>query len=86
MNSLDVQQHHQNIQIRSQNIMLKKIPATVGVNAPLQIPYVPDIASITNSYTNSTSNITHPPKYERLHRNWLPEKELNKNWFHTRNI
>ena len=54
--------------------MLKKIPATVGVNAPLQIPYVPDIAYITNSYTNSTSNITHPPTYERLHRNFPPKK------------
>ena len=74
MNYLIVQHNHQNIQIRSQNIMLKKIPATVGVNAPLQIPYVPDIASITNSYRNSTSNITHPPTYERLHRNFPPKK------------
>ena len=42
MNSLDVQQHHQNIQIRSQNLMLKQILATIGDNVPLHIPDVPD--------------------------------------------
>ena len=81
-----VHQHHQNIQIISQNIMLNQIISSVDINVPLHIQDVPDILSRTNISTTSTSNITHPPKYERLHRNWLPEKELNKNWFHTRNI
>ena len=43
MNYLVVQQHHQNIQMRSQNIMLNQILASVGVNAPLHIPDVTDI-------------------------------------------
>ena len=71
---LVVKQQHENIQMRSQNIMLRKILAYVGVNVSVNIPHVPDIASITNIYTTSTSNITHPPIYERLHSNLLPEK------------
>ena len=55
--------------------MLKKILAYVGVNVPLHITYVTDIAFIKISYKTSTSNITHPPTYERLHKHLLPEKE-----------
>ena len=86
MNYLIVQQHNQNIQMRSQNIMLKQIIASVGVNVPLHIPDVPDIASIKNISTNSTSNVTYTTTYERLNRHFLPEKELKKKWFHSRNI
>ena len=43
MNYLVVQQHHQNVQILSQNLMLKQILATAGVNVSLHIPDVPDI-------------------------------------------
>ena len=56
--------------------MLKQILASIGVNVPLHIPDVPDILARTNISTTSTSNITHPPKYERLHRYLLPEKEV----------
>ena len=86
MNSLVVQQHHQNIQMLSHNLMLKKILANVSVNVPRQIPDVTDIVYLTKFSTTSTSDITHPPTYEHLHRHLLPEKEGNKNWFHTRNI
>ena len=54
--------------------MLKQILATIGVNVPLHIPDITDIASITNISTNSPSDITNPPTYEHLHRNLLPEK------------
>ena len=74
MNTLVTQQHHQNIQMRSQNIMLNKIIATVGVNLPLHIPDVPDISSLTNISKNSTSKISHKPTYEHIHRDLLPEK------------
>ena len=72
MNYLIVQQHNQNIQMRSQNLMLKQILANVGVNVPLHIPDVPDISSLTNISTNSTFDITHPPTYEHLHRHFIP--------------
>ena len=75
---LVVKQQHENIQMRSQNIMLRKILAYVGVNVSVNIPHVPDIASITNIYTTSTSNITHPHTYEHIHRHLLPEKEGKK--------
>ena len=55
--------------------MLKQILATIGDNVPLHIPDVPDIASLTNISTTSTSDITHTPTYEHLHRNLLPERE-----------
>ena len=84
MNYLIVQHNHQNIQIRSQNLMLKKILATAGVNFPLHITDVPDTASLTKISTNSTSDITHPPTYKHLHRNFLPKKKETTNWFHTR--
>ena len=61
MNSLVVQQHHQNIQICSQNIMLKQILGTVGVNISLHIPDVPAISSVTDISTSSTSDMPHPP-------------------------
>ena len=77
MNYLVVQQHHQNIQMRSKNLMLKQILANVGFNVPLRIPDVCYIASLNNIYTTSTYDITHPPTYEHLHRNLLPEKEGN---------
>ena len=77
MNSLVVQQNHQNIQMRSQNLMLSQILATVSINAPLHIIYVPDIASLTNISTTSSADITHPPTYKHLHRHFLPEKEGN---------
>ena len=63
MNSLVVQQHHQNVQIRSQNIMLKQILVTSGVNVPLHITDVPYIPSLTKIYTSSTSDIPHPPTF-----------------------
>ena len=74
MNSLVVQQHHQNVQIRSQNIVLKQFLATAGVNVSLHIPDVPDISSVTYISTSSTSNMPHPPTFEHLPRNLLPKK------------
>ena len=74
MNSLVVQQHHQNVQIRSHNLMLKQLLATAGVNVSLHIPDVPDISSVTDISTSSTSNMPHPPTFEELPRNLLPKK------------
>ena len=78
MNYLIVQQHHQNIQMQTQKLMSKKILATIGVNIPLHIPDVTDIAYLTIISTTSTSNITHPHTYEHIHRHLLPEKEGKK--------
>ena len=75
MNSLVVQQHHQNVQIRSQNLMLKELLATACVNVSLHIPDVPDISSVTDISTSSTSDILHPPTFEHLHRHLLPKKD-----------
>ena len=75
MNSLVVQQHHQNVQIRSHNLMLKQIIATVGVNVPLHIPYVPDIPYLKKNSTTSKSDMPHPPTYKHLHRYLLPKKD-----------
>ena len=55
--------------------MLKQILDTVGVNAPLHIPDVPDVASLTNISTTSRPDIAHPPTYEHLHRLLIPKKE-----------
>ena len=55
--------------------MLNLILATVCVNVPLQIPYVPDIPSLTNISTSSTSDMPYPPTYEHLHRHFLPKKD-----------
>ena len=78
MNSLIVQQHHQNIPILSQNLMLKQILATAGINVSLHIPYVPDISSVTDISTSSTSNMPPPPTLEELPRNLLPKKDGKK--------
>ena len=83
MNYLVVQQHHQNVQIRSQDIMLKQILDTFIVNVTLHIPDVPDIASLTNISTISTSNMPRPPTYEHIRMHLLPKKDGRTNWFHT---
>ena len=75
MNSLVAQQHHQNIQICSQNIMLKQLLGTVGVNISLQIPDVPAISFVTDISTSSTSDMPHPLTFENLPRNLLPKKD-----------
>ena len=75
MNYLVVQKHHQNVQIRSQNIMLKQILYTFSVNVTLHIPDIPDIAYLTNISTISTSNMPRPPTYEHLHMHLLPKKD-----------
>ena len=77
MNSLVVQQHNQNVQIRSQNIMLKQILNTSGVNVPLHIPDGTDIAYPTNISITSTSDMPHSPTYEHLRRHLLPKKDGN---------
>ena len=75
MNYMVVQQHHQNVQIRGQNIMLKQLLATAGVNVCLHIPDVPDISSVTDIYTSSTSNMPPPLTFEELPGNFLPKKD-----------
>ena len=75
MHSLVVQQHHQNIQIRSQNLMLKQILATAGVNVSLHILGVPDISSVTDISTSSTSNMPHSRTFEQLPRNLLSKND-----------
>ena len=75
MNSLVGKQHHQNVHIRSQNLMLKKILVTAGVNVPLHIPDVPDIPSLTNISTSSTSDMPHPPTFEHRPRHLLSKKD-----------
>ena len=59
--------------------MLKQLLATDGVNVSLHIPYVPDILSVTDISTSSTSNIPHPPTFEELPRNLLPKKDGKNN-------
>ena len=75
MNSLVVQQHHQNVQIRSQNLMVKQLLATAGVNVSLHIPDIPNISSVTDISTSSTSNMPHSRTFEQLPRNLLPKKD-----------
>ena len=58
--------------------MLKKILSSVGVNSPLHIPDVPDIAYLTNISTASASKKTHPPTYEHLHGPLLTKISLRK--------
>ena len=74
MNSLVVHQHHQSIQMYSQNLMLKQILATIGVNVPPHISDVPGFTSFTKNSTTSTYDITNPPTYVQLRRHLLPEK------------
>ena len=78
MNYLVVHEHHQDIQMCSHNVMLKKILASAGVNIPIHNPDGPDIAYLTSIYKKSTSDIRHPPTYKCLHSNFLPEKEGRK--------
>ena len=78
MNSLVVKQHHQNVQIRSQNLMLKQLLATAGVNVFLHIPDVPDISSVTDISTSSTSDMPHPLTFEHFPRHLLPKKDGKK--------
>ena len=80
MNSLVVQQHHQNIQIRSQNLMLKQLLANASVNFSLHITDVPDISSVTDISISSTSNMPHTPTFEHPPRYLLPKKD-GKNEF-----
>ena len=54
--------------------MLKQLLATAGVNFSLHIPDVPDISSLTDMYTSSTSNMPPPLTLEELPRNLLPKK------------
>ena len=96
MSFLVVQHRNQNVQICIQNIMLKKIIVTVGVNVPLHIP---NIQSLTNSSTTSTSfnllqtvlQLQHLTCHIHLHMStfigicYLKRMERT-NWFHTRNI
>ena len=74
MNSLVVQQHYQNVQICSQNLMLKQLLATAGVNVSPHVPDVTDVSSVTDISTSSTSNMPPPPTLEELSRNLLPKK------------
>ena len=71
-------QHHQNDQIPSQNLMLKQILATSGVNYHLHIPDVPDISSLTKISTSSTSDMLNPSTFEHLHRHLLPKNKGKK--------
>ena len=75
MNYLVVQQHHQNVQILSQNIMLKQLLSTAGVNVSLHIPDVPGISSLTDISTSSTSDMPPPLTLEELPNNLLPKKD-----------
>ena len=70
----------------TQNLILKKILAYIGVNVPIQIPYIPDIQSLTNISTTLAYNETHPPTYEHLCRPSITQNESKKKLFHTRNI
>ena len=75
MNSVVVQQHHQKVQICSQNLMLKQLLSTAGVNLSLHIPDVSDISSVTDISTTSTSDMPHPPTFEHLNSHLLPKKD-----------
>ena len=72
--------------MRTQNLMLKHMLASIGVTVPLQIPDVPDIPSLTKFSTNSESNETHPPTYDHPHRTLLIQNKSKKHMFHTRDI
>ena len=80
MNLLVVQQHHKNVQICSQNIMLKQLKVTVGVNISLHIPDVPAISSVIDISTSSTSDMPHPLTFEHLPRHLLPKRMERTNW------
>ena len=78
MNFLVVQQHHKNVQIRSHNLTFKQILSTVGVNVPLQNTEDPDITSLTNSSSRSTSDMPYPPTFEHLNMHLLPKNDRKK--------
>ena len=59
----------------SQNLTLKQLLATAGVNVYLHIPDVPDISSVTDIPTSSTYNMPHPPTFDEIPRNLLPKKD-----------
>ena len=59
--------------------MLKQLLATAGVNVSICIPDVPDISSVTDIYTSSTSNMPPPPTLEEIPRNLLPKRMEIKN-------
>ena len=61
--------------------MLKQIIATGDFNVSLHIPDVPDISSVTDISTSSTSDILHPPTFEHLHRHLLHKKDVNNELF-----
>ena len=58
--------------------MLKQLLATAGVNVSIHIPDVPDISSVTDISTGSTSDMPHPPTFEPLPRHFLPKKGVKK--------
>ena len=55
--------------------MLKQLLATAGVNVSIHIPDVPDISSVTDISTCSTSDMPHPLTFENLPRHLLPKKD-----------
>ena len=81
-----VQQHHQNIQICTNNLVLKQIIGYVGVNVHLHITYVPGIPYLKNNL-----QLQHLTKHIHLHictfiGLYYLKMNQGKNWFHTRNI
>ena len=54
--------------------MLKHMLASICVNFPLHIPYVPGIISIINISTNSSFNKKQPPTYDHLNITLLIQK------------
>ena len=66
--------------------MLKQLLATAGVHVSLHIPDVPDILSVTEISTSSTSNMPHSRTFEQLPRNLLPKKDGNNKLVIYKNI
>ena len=58
--------------------MLKEILASVSVNFPLHIPYIPNMTYLTKIFTTSASNKTNTPTYGHLHRTLLTQNEPKK--------
>ena len=63
--------------MRTHNLTLKKMLASICVTVPLHIPDITDITSLTNNFTTSESNETHPPTYGYLHRPLINQDEPN---------
>ena len=72
--------------MRTHNLTLKKMLASICVTVPLHIPDITDITSLTNNFTTSESNETHPPTYDHPHRTLLIQNKSKKHMFHTRDI